>query len=151
MKKYGFILLVVVVTTLAILELIPQKHENPAVSMEPTWNQAETRALAKRACFDCHSNETKWPAYSTHGPIAWVIRRDVQKGRNALNFSEWDRPQNEVQELGEAIASGKMPPRIYLQAHPEARLTAAERAALITGLEHTTAAKTRQISSVKHP
>ena len=46
-----------------IAQLVPygRDHTNPPILAEPTWNSSTTRALAERACFDCHSNETRWP------------------------------------------------------------------------------------------
>ena len=141
MKKYGLILLAIAVITLAVLEALPQKHVNPPVRQEPAWNQPATRALAKRACFDCHSNETRWPPYARHAPVSWLVARDVARGRAELNFSEWDRCQNEAREMAHAVISGEMPPKLYLVAHPDARLTSSERADLAGGLEQTLAAE----------
>ena len=55
-------------------------HVNPPVGAEPSWDSPETRALARQACFDCHSNETEWPAYSTVAPVSWLIQHDVSEG-----------------------------------------------------------------------
>jgi hypothetical protein len=106
------------------------------VRQEPGWDSSQTRALASRACFDCHSNETKWPWYSHVAPVSWLVQRDVELGRGTLNFSEWDRPQ-EGAEAVEAVQEGEMPPRIYLVAHPEARLPPAEYRQLVAGLAAT--------------
>ena len=75
-----------------VIQLIPygHNHTNPPVVQEPSWNRPETRAIVKRACFDCHSNETVWPWYSNVAPVSWLIYRDVAEGRQHLNFSEWD-------------------------------------------------------------
>ena len=137
MKKKGAIIVAILVAVLALLEILPRNHTNPTVRQEPGWNQPETRLLAKRACFDCHSNETKWPAYAIAAPVSWLIQRDVKQGRSALNFSEWDRPQNEIAKVGNAITSGKMPPELYLVIHPEAKLTPSERTVLLNGLQQT--------------
>jgi hypothetical protein len=46
---------------LLLIQRVPygRDHSNPAVGSEPAWDSAQTRALAERACFACHSNETK--------------------------------------------------------------------------------------------
>jgi hypothetical protein len=93
--------------------------------------------LAQRACFDCHSNETVWPWYSHVAPASWLVQRDVEHGREHLNFSEFDRPQDDAHEAAEMVQKGKMPLSYYLPAHPAARLSADERAALIAGLTAT--------------
>ena len=51
------------VAMFAVMQLVPygRAHTNPPVIAEPAWDSPRTRELAARACFDCHSNETKWP------------------------------------------------------------------------------------------
>ena len=65
----GFV--IVIVGFLAI-QLVPygRTHTNPPVTAEPAWDSPQTRALAVRACFDCHSNETVWPWYTSIAPIS---------------------------------------------------------------------------------
>ena len=130
--------IVALIVLFVLIQLVPygRNHTNPPVQAEPQWDSPETRALAKRACFDCHSNETVWPWYSNIAPISWLTQRDVDEGRQKLNFSEWNRPQ-EVDEVIEVIQKGEMPPKIYLLAHPQARLTQAEKEKLIRGLQAT--------------
>ncbi len=122
-----------------VMQLVPygRDHSNPAVAAEPKWDSTATRDLAKRACFDCHSNETQWPWYSHVAPVSWLVQRDVNEGRSKLNFSEWNRPQKHGAEAAKEVREGEMPMWIYLPTHPEARLTDAEKQALIQGLEAT--------------
>lgn len=110
----------------ALIQLVPygRNHANPPVVSEPNWD-AQTRAVAKRACFDCHSNETIWAWYSNIAPLSWLIQRDVDEGRRSLNFSEWGNV--ETGEIGETVAEGEMPPTQYLLLHPNAKLTDAEK------------------------
>jgi hypothetical protein len=134
-----------VVAFLAI-QLLPVwlLQTNPPVVAEPKWDSPQTRALAQRACFDCHSNETKWPWFTRVAPSSWLVTFDIVRGRNHLNFSEWGvaRAGGEGGEgggrqggrMGEAILNGQMPPSIYLTMHPEAKLTDAEKQQLIDGL-----------------
>jgi hypothetical protein len=112
-------------------------HVNPPVVAEPSWDSPGTRALARQACFDCHSNETEWPAYSRVAPVSWLIQHDVSEGRAALNFSEWQRPQEEATEAAKEVLEGEMPPRIYRLMHAHARRSAADRDRLARGLERT--------------
>ena len=64
-KTIGFGLLGILILAL-LIQLVPygKNHVNPPVVQEPAWDSPATRALAQRACFDCHSNETVWPWYS---------------------------------------------------------------------------------------
>jgi hypothetical protein len=68
----------------------------------------------------CHSNETIWPWYSGVAPVSWLTGRDVSRGRNHLNFSEWNKPHLHADEIA-ANRMGRMPPWFYLPMHPEAR------------------------------
>lgn len=118
-----------------VIQVVPygRDHDNPPVVAEPSWDSAQTRELAARACFDCHSNETVWPWYSNVAPVSWLVQRDVDEGREELNYSEWNRPQ-EGDESAETVIEGSMPPRSYLLTHADARLTDAELAELVDGL-----------------
>lgn len=124
---------------LVVIQLVPygRAHANPPVVAEPVWDSPRTRELAERACFDCHSNETEWPWYSNIAPVSWLVQHDTDEGRAILNFSEWNRPQEDAGEAGESVRDGEMPPAIYLPTHPEARLTDAERDELARGLDAT--------------
>lgn len=135
MRLVRNVLIGVLVVAFAI-QLVPygRSHANPPVQAEPTWDSARTRELAVRACFDCHSNETVWPWYSNVAPVSWLVQRDVDEGRAKLNFSEWTTPADEADESAETVREGEMPPRVFLITHPEARLSAAEKEELATGL-----------------
>jgi mono/diheme cytochrome c family protein len=139
MRKVVLFAAIGVIVIFALLQLVPygRDHSNPAVVTEPQWDSLQTRELAARACFDCHSNETHWPWYSNVAPVSWLVQRDVQEGRRRLNFSEWNQPQRATNEVGEVINEGEMPPWFYLPLHASARLTPAEKQALVAGLEKT--------------
>ncbi len=122
-----------------LIQLIPygRDHTDPPVVQEPNWDSPQTRALAVRACFDCHSNQTTWPWYSNIAPISWLTVHDVQEGRQRLNFSDFTGSGRGTREVGEVIARGSMPPVYYIWLHPSANLTDAEKQALIQGLQAT--------------
>ena len=68
--------------------------------------------------------------------MSWLIQRDIDEGREKLNWSEWG-PESEGDESAETVAEGSMPPRPYKLLHSDARLTDAEIDALIEGLAAT--------------
>ena len=132
-----------------LLQLVPygRNHTNPPVIKEPAWDSPQTKALAQRACFDCHSNQTVWPWYTNVAPFSWLVQRDVDEGRGRLNFSECGVPRSRgreggedreggegTEEIAEQVLRGSMPPAQYTIIHAAARLTAAERQALAQGL-----------------
>jgi mono/diheme cytochrome c family protein len=122
-----------------LIQLVPygKDYTNPPVTGEPAWDSPRTRQLFSQVCGDCHSNETAWPWYSRIAPISWLVAKDVNEGRWVFNVSEWDRPQEEVDEAAEIYAEGEMPPAIFLIMHPEARLSTSERQELYDGLLRT--------------
>lgn len=134
-KILGFLFLSGLVL-FGLIQLVPygRDHTNPPVVQEPAWD-AQTRALAKRACFDCHSNETVWPWYSNIAPISWLLQRDAEKGRDEMNFSEWEQGEDKTDDIAEVIREGEMPLPPYLLMHPTARLSDAEKEQLIQGLQ----------------
>jgi cytochrome c551/c552 len=122
-----------------LIQFIPYGHDhtNPPAVKEPTWNSSATRALIRRACFDCHSNETVWPWYSNIAPVSWLVQNDVDGGRRHLNFTEWDHPQRHAGDIAAQVKQGDMPLWFYLPMHSAARLTPADKEALIDGAEKT--------------
>ncbi|VAW08163.1 hypothetical protein MNBD_ACTINO01-854, partial [hydrothermal vent metagenome] len=76
--RRGLILLVGVVIA---IQLVPygRDHDNPPVLAEPAWDSTTTQDLARRACFDCHSNETEWRWYTNIAPISWFIQNEVDE------------------------------------------------------------------------
>ena len=137
--KIAGILLLAGIGFFLLIQLIPygRNHTDPPVVAEPPWDSPQTRALAVRACFDCHSNETTWPWYSNIAPISWLVQHDIDEGRRHLNFSEWGQGRQETRKIDQLIRSGEMPPLQYTLLHPSARLSAAEKEQLIQGLQTT--------------
>lgn len=124
---------------LAAIQFIPVRETNPEV-LDDLNAPPTVAATLRRSCYDCHSNETRWRWYGRVAPMSWVIASHVNRGREQLNFSEWQTyyPQTQrrkLQWLGRAIETGQMPPRSYLLFHPEARMTATDRESLEQWLE----------------
>jgi hypothetical protein len=124
-----------VVVVLALIQLIPSDRTNPPVQFDVDAPD-EVKEILRRACYDCHSHETRWPWYSRVAPISWWIVDHVEHGRGDLNFSEWPVLDFYAQELSfkdieEQITKGEMPLRSYTILHPEARLTDDERETIL--------------------
>jgi len=128
---------------LAAIQLVPVSRTNPPVSSALAAPPA-VAAILRRACYDCHSHETIWPLQAYLAPLSWLVARDVNEGREELNFSAWDRVDRKkvAKKLPEEIAEGEMPPWLYVVAHPEARLADADRKLLIDWARGLAEAKT---------
>ena len=86
LKRLGFALIVI----LTGIQFIPVERSNPP-ARSAVAAPSEVQALLRRACFDCHSNETVWPWYSHIAPVSLLIAGDVRRGRKEVNFSAWEK------------------------------------------------------------
>lgn len=138
----------------ALLQLVPygRSHQNPPVGATVAWDSPRTEELVRRACWDCHSNETKWPWYSNVAPVSWLVARDVQEGREHFNISDATASSHSHsghdESPSEPVREGQMPMPIYLLTHPEARLTDEERQQLIVGLDATFGGEARVVEQM---
>jgi hypothetical protein len=132
-KRHFAVSMTVAASLFALIQLMPVARTNPPISKDISA-PAQVESVLRRGCYDCHSNETRWPWYAHLAPASWIVARDVNQGRKHLNFSTWDKysddPGTVVRKLkgiGESSASGQMPRWYYLPAHPVARLSGADR------------------------
>jgi hypothetical protein len=135
-KRIFAIMILVGLALFLFIQVLPygRNHSNPSVVQDAPWKSADAHAIAQRACYDCHSNETTWPWYSNIAPLSWQIQRDVVEGRHKLNFSEWGRGEQETEEIAKVIQDGEMPPGKYTVLHPSAKLSPTEKEALLQGI-----------------
>jgi len=127
-------LLLGLAAVLVLAQLVPISRTNPPVEQEVDAPSG-ARAVLERSCFDCHSHATRWPWYSWVAPVSWLLAHDVSEAREHLNFSTWGRYDPEerkenLEEIAEVLEEGEMPPWFYLPLHPDARLSAADLAAV---------------------
>ena len=119
---------------LGLAQLVPLSRTNPAVQTEVPAGEP-VRQILRRACYDCHSNETRWPWYAYVAPVSWLVVHDVSEAREHLNFSTWnaydakERAEN-LEEAWEEVEEGEMPLWFYVPLHPEARLSDEDKAVL---------------------
>lgn len=114
----------------------PEAHQDSADALNVrTPVPGRVLSTVRRACFDCHSNETRWPWYSELPFASSMLERDVTKGRGQLNFSRWTQynPFDRADMLDKMCSRATnrtMPPRPYLVLHWSARLGPTEIAEL---------------------
>jgi len=117
------------------IQLVPVPRENPPI-VAPISVPDDVQTVLENSCYDCHSNLTEWPWYSRVAPASWLVYRDVKKARDEMNFSQWGdyserRRNHKLEEIEELVTDKKMPPKIYLPLHPEARLSVADMETLV--------------------
>lgn len=88
-------------------------------------------AILHKACYDCHSNDSKYPWYSNIAPISWWLKDHILEAREELNFSEWaemstKEKRKKLKESAEEIEKGEMPLTSYTLIHQNAKLTTEE-------------------------
>lgn len=140
LKRLKVILLIVIV--LVLLQFIPV--EKPIVIEENKNDLISNNVLndtlisiLRNACYDCHSYETNLPWYSSIFPSSLLVSVDTKKGRDELNFSEWEdlrklKKLKNLKKIEEEVLSGEMPMRIYLVMHPEAKLSEKDKEIFVT-------------------
>jgi hypothetical protein len=137
-----------VATAVVAMQAVRYPRTNPPVERD-LIAPADVKAALRGACYDCHSNETGWPWYTAVAPASWIIHHDVEEGRRRLNFSSWgayaDDPgtlARKLDEIARSVAAGDMAPFYYRMLHPDARLTEAQRDALLAWAKHELASDT---------
>lgn len=133
LKKIFVILLVGFI----IIQFFPIDKTNPP--LEPGMDfirikdtPPEIAKLIRTSCYDCHSNETKFPWYAGIAPSSWFLKNHINEGRKELNFStfatyEPSRQIHKMEEAAEMVEKKKMPLDYYFIGHQDAKLTDADR------------------------
>ena len=135
MKKWTVRVGKALVVLLVAMQFVPIARTNPPVESDVPV-AAELKAILRRACYDCHSNETTWPWYSRVAPVSWLLANDVKEGRREVNFSVWNqytenRRARKLKEIVEQLEGNKMPQWYYVLVHPEAKLSASDKEMII--------------------
>jgi len=123
---------VVLVVVLAAAQLVRPDRANPPTDPSRTiqahvGTTSGLAAVLDRSCNECHSNATVWPWYTRVAPVSWLMAYTVDKGRKAVNFSDWAAYEPDVQRTlltasCEDASNGRMP-GAYTLIRPDARLS----------------------------
>lgn len=111
-----------------VIQFIRPDFKNPKVDDTLTLNtNSEVMSVLKNSCYDCHSNETKNPWYHNVAPVSWVMSGNIQGGRQALNFSNWQSIDTKIKlkrlkRAKQLIKNELMPKGEYLLMHENAVL-----------------------------
>ncbi|WBX98753.1 heme-binding domain-containing protein [Chryseobacterium gambrini] len=137
MKK----ILVVILVAFIIIQFFPIDKTNPAPTpgmdfLKIKNTQPEVAQLINNSCYDCHSNESRYPWYSNIAPASWILKNHIEEGRKELNFSTFATylPKQQVHKLDECIEMierSEMPLESYYIGHQDAKLTDAQRKILV--------------------
>jgi hypothetical protein len=122
LKKILLVLTVIIIG----IQFIPVERSNPPVTGKIDA-PSNVLSILKTSCFDCHSNETIWPWYSYIAPVSFLVSADVNNARKRVNFSEWDKYDDEkrakkLNAIIEDVEEGEMPLSKYTLIHPDAKM-----------------------------
>ena len=125
---------------LVAIQLVPVSRDDGPGTIDAAFDVVvappEVKTLLRRACANCHTGATEWPWYSRVAPVSWLVAHDVHHGREHLDFATLPaaKPKKKAKlfgEIAEEVDEGGMPPWYYRLVHAEARLTDAERKAIV--------------------
>jgi hypothetical protein len=138
--RTALLVLGALVVVFVLIQFVPygRDHTDPPVTNAFHWTSPQAKEIARRACYDCHSNKTKYWWAVDIAPFSWLAAHDIQDGRARLNFSEWSGTLT-PERLQRAIDS-HMPPLQYTLLHPSAKLSAADKQVLMDGFQQSLAA-----------
>ncbi len=134
-------ILVGLLVALVVIQLIRPARNNGAAQTSTdithvTTVPDSTMQLLQAACYDCHSNHTKYPWYSNINPVGMWLNDHINAGKGELNFSEFatytaKRKAHKLDAIAKTVKEHDMPLSSYLWIHTEARLTDAQRENII--------------------
>ena len=134
-------LAVLVVAIVLVIQVIPVERNvstvPPGQSFEKTEKvPANVAAILKVSCYDCHSNNTRYPWYSELQPGAYFMAQHIKEGKEELNLDEFNdyskrRKKAKIKSIISQIEKDEMPLKSYLMLHSSARLSAADKMDLI--------------------
>ena len=124
---------------LILIQFIPLNRTNPPALSDFNAPDAIKCSL-KKACYDCHSNETRWTRAAYIAPISWLVSGTVSSGRNILNFSMWNNKKTtetirQTMNIRKIIREGPAHQHIYYLWKPEAQLTKQEIGTILNWLD----------------
>jgi len=139
--KRSTIIILITALVLVIIQFIPlEGREKAPLSPGNDITQVlpipdETEMILRDACYDCHSDEVRYPWYAKVAPLSWWIQHHVNEGREHLNFSRFgelgmSKRDHKLEESIEMVKKEEMPLSSYTIMHPEAKLSMAQRVAL---------------------
>lgn len=111
-------------------------QDNPNDFLLNTKMPGHLASMFQESCYDCHSNQTKYPWYAHIAPTSWLLARDVTHGRRHLNFSNWNQMSkadkiSALNDIVTEVKDGDMPFFAYPIMHPKARMSKADRKEMV--------------------
>jgi hypothetical protein len=133
----------IILVAMAILIVIQFFHPSRNVSNKQSPSDiaavygvpSNVETILKKACNDCHSNNTRYPWYANIQPVAWWLKNHIREGKRELNFNEFgsyriSKQYHKLESMIHEVKEGDMPLGSYTIIHTDARLTDDEKKTL---------------------
>lgn len=132
MRKFVTVVFAALLAVFVVIQFVPGPPRDNPPSMAPARFPADVEIVMRKACMDCHSNETHWPWYSAVAPVSWYVATDVLEARSHLNFSNWEALPEETRldiltKLWNEVVERRMPHKQYALVHPKVELNVEEK------------------------
>jgi heme-binding protein len=142
MSRTKWILLILAIVFVVIQAVRPNLANPPVDPQQAIQNvPPNVQSILRRSCYDCHSSETRWPWYSQVAPVSWLLKHDVDEGRQELSFSEFatyspKKAARKMKAICDEVKGGDMPLWQYRPLHPDAKLSDADKQTLCAWAAH---------------
>jgi len=129
LKYFFYFIFAVFIAIQFVPNKLPQNNDDLSNDIsQHTSTGEDVKLILQRSCYDCHSNQTKYPWYSYVAPVSWLIAKDTRHGREELNFSDWNalskrKKIKALNDMSEEVEEKKMPLDIYTLVHKDAKLS----------------------------
>ncbi|MGN6618901.1 MAG: heme-binding domain-containing protein [Ilyomonas sp.] len=140
MKTWKKIILILLLIFIVIQFFHPEPNRSEAAPTNNITNfysaDENIQNILKTSCYDCHSNNTRYPWYSKIEPVAWWLDDHIAEGKRHANYDAFGsyslaRQYHVLEESIDQVKKGEMPLGSYTLIHTESKLTDAQRQAFI--------------------
>ena len=137
MKQILKAFFLVIMVVLVGIQFIPTKLNQSSEVLESDFMNVyivpkKLEIIIKTSCYDCHSNNTKYPWYNKVQPMSWFLENHIAEGKAELNFSEYGdyskrRKRNKLRSIASQVKDGNMPLASYTIIHNNTKLSEKEK------------------------
>jgi hypothetical protein len=136
MKRFKKIAILVIIMVIVIQLAQPTKNKSEGIGKADISKvyslPPELHEILVEKCYDCHSNNTRYPWFFNVQPIGWWLAAHIHDGKKEVNFSEFgnypaDKAAHKLEEIGEVTDDGSMPIKAYTLFHADSKLTAEDK------------------------
>ncbi len=140
------ILLVLLIALIVIQFFRPEKNVSPGKQQLSISNAypipSDVAPILEKACYDCHTNNSRYPWYSKIQPVAWWLDNHIREGKSHLNLDEFlsysaKKQDHKMEEVIETVKENVMPLDSYTWTHHDARLTQKEKETIVSWADQT--------------